>query len=228
MILPLLALLAAMQDAPATPAPPEPAPEPGIVVNGAPGCGPPFARLYVAPMGQPFRTDGFKDPEALWFAQADADHNGRLTLAEMTADADQFFAILDRDHDGEIDPQEMSIYENQMVPEIKLYQPGQYRRPQGHDAKKAAKRAARARADYEAPYGAGLYASLNIPEPVVSADLDINRGVSLSEINQVTASRFQTLDSAGAGVLTLATLPRSPAQQAIDDCRADEAKKKTR
>lgn len=224
MILPMLALLVVAQDAP----PPDPASEQAIVVNGAPGCGPPFAKLYVAPMGQPFRTDGFKDPQALWFAQADADHDGRLTLAEMTADADRFFAVLDRDHDGEIDPQEMSIYENQMVPEIKLYQPGQYRRPHGREARHDAKRAARARADYEAPYGAGLYASLNIPEPVVSADLDINRGVSLAEIDRVAASRFQTLDSAGTGVLTLATMPRSPAQEAIDDCRAAEAKKKGR
>ena len=223
----LLALLLAVQGTDATLSAATP-PNPAIVVNGAQGYGPPFAKVYIAPMGQPFRTDGFTDPAAVWFAQADADHDGRLTFAEFAADADRYFTVLDRNHDGEIDPQEMAVYENQDAPEIKLYQPGQYRHPRSGKAKKEARAAGALRADYEAPYGAGLWASLNIPEPVVSADLDLNRGVSRAELAQVASSRFQTLDSGGQGVLTLAALPRSPAQLAIDDCRALAAKKKVR
>jgi hypothetical protein len=226
MIAALIALAATMQAADQAPPPPPEAPP--IVVNGPQECGPPFAKVYIAPMGQPFRTDGFTDPAAKWFAQADADHDGKLTFAEFAADADRYFTVLDRNHDGEIDPQEMAIYENQDAPEIKLYQPGQYRRPRNSQEKKEAKAAGRQRADYQAPYGAGLWASLNIPEPVVSADLDLNRGVSRAELAQVASSRFQALDSGGQGVLSLATLPRSPAQSAIDDCRARAAKKKVR
>lgn len=218
----VLALLATLQEAP----PPAPPAQPGIVVTGAAGCGPPYARVYIAPMGQPFRTDGQSDPMKAWFDQADADHDGRLTLAEFTADSDRFFTTLDRDRSGEIDPEEMAIYENQVAPEIKLYQRGQDRRPRTGKQKREAKAAARQRADYEAPYGAGIYASLNIPEPVVSADLDLNRGVSRAELATVATRRFSLLDPAGGGYLTYGMLPRSPAQKDIDACRAEADKKK--
>lgn len=218
----VLALLATLQEAP----PPAPPAQPGIVVTGAAGCGPPYARVYIAPMGQPFRTDGQSDPMKAWFDQADADHDGRLTLAEFTADSDRFFTTLDRDRSGEIDPEEMAIYENQVAPEIKLYQRGQDRRPRTGKQKREAKAAARQRADYEAPYGAGIYASLNIPEPVVSADLDLNRGVSRAELATVATRRFSLLDPAGGGNLTYDRLPRSPAQKDIDACRAEADKKK--
>jgi hypothetical protein len=206
--------------APATP------PQPDIVVNANVGCGPRFARVYIAPMGAPFRTDGRSDPMAVWFAQADTDHDGRLTLAELQADADRFFTTLDVDRSGEIDPQEMADYENKVAPEIKLYQPDQDPHPSDRQQKHDAKHAAKRRSDYVAPYGAGLYASLNIPEPVVSADLDLNRGVSRAEIAAVAANRFPLLDAGGLGYLTYDTLAKSPAQMAIDACRAAADKKR--
>ena len=206
---------------------PETPPQPDIVVTANTGCGPPYARVYIAPMGEPFRTDGRHDPMADWFARADADHDGKVTLSEFQADSDRFFATLDRDRSGEIDPQEMAEYENRIAPEIKLYQPDQDPRPvtrqQKHDAKQAA---ARQRSDYQAPYGAGEYASLNVPEPVASADLDINRGVSRAELDTVAAQRFPELDTAHRGYLSYDTLAKSPAQMAIDACRALADKKR--
>ncbi|HEY0270516.1 MAG TPA: hypothetical protein VGC10_05965 [Sphingomonas sp.] len=201
-----------------------------IVVKAITGCGPPFARVYIAPMGEPFRTDGKSDPEAAWFARADADHDGRLTLAEFVADADRVFATLDINHDGEIDPQEVIVYERDVAPEIRLFQLDReidhdQHRPRDRAGRKAAKKAARDRYDYVAAYGAGRFASLNIPEPVVSADLDINRGVSKAEFAQVAAQRFQTLDDGNRAFLTAAGLPRSPAQQEIDACHATARKK---
>ncbi|WBO22672.1 EF-hand domain-containing protein [Sphingomonas abietis] len=211
-----LAWQAAGVQAPAEQAPVEQA----IVVNGAIGCGPPFAKTYIAPMGEPFRTDGFTDPMKLWFDRADADHDGRLTLAEMQADSDRFFATLDKDRSGEIDPDEMSYYENVVAPEIKLYQRGQDKRPHTREQKHDAKAAARRRADYEAPYGAGLWASLNIPQPIVSADFDLNRGVSRAELDQAAVNRWPLLDTAHRGYLTYDTLAKSPSQMDIDACRA--------
>ncbi len=218
MILLALALLQAV--APETP------PQPDIVVNATIGCGPPYARVYIAPMGEPIRADGRTDPMAVWFAQADADHDGRVSLAELQADADRFFTTLDRDRSGEIDPQEMADYENKVAPEIKLYQSDQDPRPRNRQQKHDAKQAAKRRSDYAAPYGAGLYASLNIPEPLVSADLNLNRGVSRAEVAQVAANRFPALDTAGRGYLTYDTLPTSPAQKEIDACRAAADKKR--
>lgn len=211
----------------AQPAPPPPVPSDDIVVQGKPygPCGPPFAPLYVAPMGEPLRTNGTSDPRAHWFAQADKDRDGRLTLAEMTADALAFVATIDKDRDGELDPQEVSDYENFVAPEIKLYQADAHffrPPPRKGKGKKAAKDEARQRAAYVVPYGAGQYASLNVPEPIASADLDIDRGVSRAEIAQVAATRFALLDTAHRGYLTLDTLPKSPAQQAIDACLAGQ------
>ena len=191
-----------------------------IVVNGAQGCGPPFAKAYIAPMGEPFRSDGFTDPMKAWFDQADADHDGKLTLAEFRADSDRFFTTLDTDKSGEIDPEEMSRYENVVAPEIKLYQRGQDKRPRTRQQKHEAKTAARRRADYEAPYGAGVWSSLNIPQPIVAADTDLNRGVSRLELDQAAVRRWPLLDTQGLGYLTYATLEKSPAQMDIDACRA--------
>lgn len=199
-------------------------PEQAIVVNGASGCGPPFARVYIAPMGEPVRTDGFTDPMRKWFDQADTDHDGKLTLAELQADSDRFFTTLDKDRSGELDPQEMSDYENIVAPEIKLYQPGQDKRPRTGQQRHAAKAAARSRANYEAPYGAGLWASLNIPEPIAAADYDLNRGISRAELAQAAVNRWPLLDRQGLGYLTYAALAKSPAQMDIDACRAAEDK----
>ena len=201
-------------------------PEQAIVVNGAPGCGPPFARVYVAPMGEPVRTDGFTDPMKTWFDRADADHDGKVTLAELQADSDRFFTTLDKDKSGELDPQEMSDYENVVAPEIKLYQPGQDKKPRTGKQRHEAKTAARSRANYEAPYGAGLWASLNIPEPIAAADYDLNRGISRAELAQAAANRWPLLDPRGLGYLTYAALPKSPAQLDIDACRLGEDKKR--
>ncbi len=220
----LLALV--MQAAPADPAAAQ-----DIVVKAATGCGPPFARVYIAPMGEPFRADGSRDPEVDWFAVADADHDGRLTPAEFTAAAARFFATLDTDHDGEIDPREVIVYERDVAPEIRLFQLDREidrdeHHPRDRAERRAARKAARDRYDYVAAYGAGRFASLNIPEPVASADLDINRGISKAEFAQVAAQRFRTLDGGGQGFLTAAGLPRSPAQQDIDACRAAAQKQR--
>ena len=219
----ILALVLALQAAPSS-VPSPSAPE--IVVNGVQGCGPPFAKTYIAPMGEPFRTDGFTDPMKAWFDRADADHDGKLTLSEMQADSDRFFTVLDKDRSGEIDPEEMSNYENVVAPEIKLYQRGQDMRARTGKQKHAAKAAARQRADYQAPYGAGLWASLNIPQPIVSADFDLNRGVSRAELRQAAANRWPLLDTANRGYLTYDTIAKSPAQMDIDACRATDDKKR--
>jgi Ca2+-binding EF-hand superfamily protein len=71
-------------------------------------------------MGEPFRPrDRGDDGLADWFAQADRNHDGRLTLDEMQSDADRFFAFLDVNHDGEIDPDDITRYEEVIAPEIR-------------------------------------------------------------------------------------------------------------
>jgi hypothetical protein len=176
-----------------------------------PPCQPKQAQIFLSPMGEPFRA-GVNDPypSALWFAQADADHDGKLTRSEMIADADRFFARLDSDHDGEITPLENRAYEDQIAPEIRS-QVGREANPL--DFSKPKKRDKRTPI---MPEGAGRWSSLPIPQPVIAADSDMNRAISRAEFRAAAAERFGRLDTAGKGYLTLAGLPKTPMQAAAD------------
>ena len=169
-------------------------------------------QLYVAPMGQPFRSPaGGLDPMGAWFAQADTNHDGKVTLPEFLADAARFHATLDRDHDGEIDPQEVGAYEINVAPEIRLYQRG---------APLETKRRKGKLVYQSDALGAGRFAQLNIPEPVSSADADYNRGISLAEFRDAAVKRFALLDAAASGALTIATLAPTPQQAQARLCAA--------
>lgn len=79
----------------------------------------PRGALFVSPAGEPFRAGpGDPYPVSVWFAGADADHDGKLTRDEFVADAARFFQRLDANHDGVIDGFEIKAYETEIVPEI--------------------------------------------------------------------------------------------------------------
>src|SRR6476469_6106246 len=76
---------------------------------------------FISPFGEPFRarkTD--QDTMADWFHQADRNGDGLLTVDEMQADAQRFFAHLDADHNGLIEPEELVQYEWEVAPEIQV------------------------------------------------------------------------------------------------------------
>jgi hypothetical protein len=170
-------------------------------------------------MGEPFRPKADNsDPEQAWFAAADTNHDGKLTLAEMGADAARFFARLDINHDGELLPEEVAAYEENIAPEVRLYQPRD-----DHDAKrdrpsegKRKKGGPAGVVNYNGAIGAGRFAFFNIPNPVASADADINRAVDRAEFLAAAAERFRLLDPNQKKALTLADLPRTPAQIAAN------------
>jgi hypothetical protein len=62
--------------------------------------------------------------------------------------------------------------------------------------------------------GAGRFSLLNIPEPVISADVNLNRGVSLQEFLDAAGQRFLLLDTAHHGRIALAELPALPQRHA--------------
>src|SRR5258708_37538204 len=75
-------------------------------------------RPFISPMGEPFAVRGQDDDTLVdWFQQADGNHDGSLSVAEMQLDADRFFALLDTNHDGEIDPDEITNYEEVIAPQ---------------------------------------------------------------------------------------------------------------
>jgi Ca2+-binding EF-hand superfamily protein len=177
---------------------------------------------FISPMGEPFRPHGATDDTlADWFHQADRNHDGFLTLDEMLADADRFFATLDTDHNGEIDPDELAHYEWEVAPDIQVM--SKTRRAAGQpvpsvkpdeadeDRKRGHDRQRGREMDSSlgmggALQGAARYSLLNIPEPVAAADTDFNRGVSREEFRQAALARFQLLDGGHQGRLTLAQL----------------------
>jgi hypothetical protein len=188
--------------------------------------------LFLSPMGEPFRPKGdVDDAVKRWFDAAYRDHDGKLTIGEMMLDADRFFVTLDKDGNGELLPDEVYAYEQDVAPEIRLYQRRAERDP---DAK-----GDRAEEDRPPPkprkgqpagggvIGAGRYGFLNIPNPVASADDDINRAVSAKEFRAAAAERFRGLDPGQTKALTLAALPKTPAQVAANAaCLARVAEQK--
>lgn len=164
-----------------------------VVVTGRPWA------PFISPMGEPFRAHRSTDDTlAIWFAQADRNHDGILTVDEMQADADRFFAVIDTDHDGEIDPDELVHYEWEVAPEIQVN--SRTRRQPGENAELTRHRKP------DGLQGAARYSLLNIPEPVAAADADFNRGISLSEFRQAAVARFQLLDAAHQGRIGLTQL----------------------
>src|SRR5437764_15436186 len=76
---------------------------------------------FISPMGEPFRAHSPTDDTlADWFAKADRDRDGFLTVDEMQADAERFYAALDADHNGDIDPDELASYEYEIAPDIQV------------------------------------------------------------------------------------------------------------
>lgn len=166
---------------------------------------PPGGSLFLSPMGEPFRGG---QPVDQWFAAADRDGDGALTPAELRADAARFFTALDSDGDGEIEPAEMARYENEVAPEVQV---GLQMRGAGiGEWRGAGSRRRRVPVYDEGIEGAGRYAFLNIPQPVMAADSDMNRGVSRGEFEQAADQRLAMLDSDRDGRLARSELPPLP------------------
>lgn len=171
---------------------------------------PPRMQLFISPSGQPFRAAMDQPyPVAAWFAAADADHDGKLTRAEFRADADAWFGKLDRDHDGQISMPEVTVWENETVPEMT-------RTTLGGFGDGRAGPLSRNKVDTRAQ-GAAAYSLVNEPHPIRGADADFSMNVSKAEWRAAADRRFDLLDVAKLGYLTLETLPRTPMQILMGD-----------
>lgn len=166
----------------------------------------PPAGPFLSPMGEPFRSNA--DNIGAWFALADKDRDGALIVEEMKHDAARFFALLDSDGNGELGPAEIARYENQIAPEVQV---GLQMRGAGvGDWRGQGSRRRRVPVYDEGVEGAGRYAFLKIPQPVIAADLDMNRGVSRDEFERAAGERFGLLDRDADGRLSRAELPPLP------------------
>jgi Ca2+-binding EF-hand superfamily protein len=117
-----------------------------------------------------------------------------------------WFRQADRNHDGSVTADEMTADAQRFFGVLDMDHDGEI----GPDEITHYEEAMEARS--------GRYSLLNIPEPVVSADADFNRGVSADEFRATALKRFQRLDVNGAGRLTL------PELQGIREAAAAQAK----
>jgi hypothetical protein len=193
----------------------------GALSAGVGAAAPREARptLFLSPAGEPFHADAGKPyPVSDWFAQADTDHDGKLTRDEFRADFSRFFKLLDQNHDGVIDGLELQRYEQQVAPEVlpRLAQvqggfPGE--RSEAGEKRLAEPPHKRGGPDYD---GAPAYSLLNVSEPVASADDNFDGKITLEAFLRAADRRFDQLDKAKNGHLTLDTLPQTPEQVAVE------------
>ena len=167
--------------------------------------------LFVAPSCKPYRGQpGDPYPVAAWFAEADANHDGRLDRAEYTANFIAYFDVLDSDHDGEIAPAEIRHFESDILPEVQMASPegsfGASEQSSSDDGSSPPTPPERAR-------GASFFGFFGAPEPLIVMDVNFDRGISRAEFAAAAAKSFRQLDGASLGYLTLATLPRTAAQR---------------
>jgi hypothetical protein len=181
-------------------------------------------RVFISPSGEPFRS-GAADtrPSDVWFARADANHDGVLTQAELEADAVAFFKTIDANHDGVVDGFEVSDYEQKIAPEIlpriarltaRDIPPLPARRSDGQPQTDQER--------FELPIpglrrrpqpgGAMALGLTREPEPVAAADTDFDGKVSRAEMLAAARRHFATLDLDHDGRIPRTELPSTPAE----------------
>jgi hypothetical protein len=188
-----------------------------IPVRRVPVVGQATANVFISPSGEPFRAPLDQPyPIGVWFARVDADHDGAITPAEFDADAKAFFDRLDADHDGIIDGFEIADYENKVAPEIQPslggFAENESPPTRASEATPHVTPASSKKSKKPPAKGAAVFDLLLDPEPVASADTDLDGKVSLKEAMTAAGRRFKRLDTNHDGRLTLEELPQTPAQ----------------
>lgn len=168
--------------------------------------------IYISPSGEPFSAAMSKPyPIVDWFKRVDANGDGKIDRAEFLADAEQFFKKLDRNGDGVISSEEVYIYEHYIVPEILS---GDLQASPGEPVENPDGTTTRPPAQLTNE-GAAVFGLFNDPEPVMSADRNFDQRITHKEFIDQAGRHFDRLDAKGQGFLTLADLPRTPAEAVV-------------
>jgi Ca2+-binding EF-hand superfamily protein len=164
-------------------------------------------KLFLSPCGEPFRQ-GPDDPDPLkaWFDQADTDHDGSIDRAEFRADAVRFFKKLDENGDGVIDGFEAADYESKIAPELGEWAEGRFPGEFGAGPHRRPGRSGAAKRGATRGAARGIAQLIDEPEPVTGADFNLDSRITLAEWIRAADQRFDILDSAKTGRLTLDAL----------------------
>jgi len=197
-----LALLAACSE-------PEGPPRPTFSLNGEP----------LVPPQWPQKCEDAID---MWFDRLDAGHTGGVTLAELTADAERQYKLMDLRHDGKVTAEELSKYRLKIMGGhyLSVSTPGQrvgLGRGSDDDARPGDRldepadddRPHKRHGDDDRPVDA--YAALvsDQPDPVMSADNDLDGSVTWDEFRALVAQDFAEFDKDHTGVITKSEVERT-------------------
>jgi hypothetical protein len=201
---------------------------------------PNLPNTFFSPAGKPFRAPaGDPYPVVDWFKEADKNGDGKIDHAEFLADAEAFFNLLDINKDGYLSRYEIAIYEQKIAPEILVGTAHIGLGPGGDGTGRGGARLLLAQGGVQRPgpidpggdnqevpsgkppvldesgQGASPYGFFEEPEPVMSADLNVLKTADM---------HFDALDQKKLGYLTLATLPKTPIQRALEHARKGRKK----
>lgn len=200
---------------------------------------PPATRpaIFISPFGEPFISEaGQPYPVAAWFAGADSDHDGHLTAEEFSADGHRWFGKLDQNGDQIIDPNEIAAYERLI--DASFLRVGTLSGPAGRgggwgggrrggggrpmglgegsgqeeEPSQIQPREPRVTAAAESSERMARAGLLSVPQPVRSADRNMDQKITLQEWTATSDRWFSLLDTNHQGFLTLDTLPKTALQ----------------
>jgi hypothetical protein len=143
-----------------------------------------------SPNGEPLvaASDGSGTPScapalAQWFDVADLNHDGSVDQAEFMADAARWFAVMDANHDGAVTPDELTQLRLKLMPPVIL--PGRTLRERDDEIR-------RARSGWFG--GRPRRGPNDRPDPVMSADVNLDNRVTWDEFQAQATRIFGALD----------------------------------
>jgi hypothetical protein len=192
----LLALLAACSSEPKGP------PRPTFSPNGE-------------PLVPPQWPEKCEDAIDLWFDRLDTGHTGGISLAQLMADAERQYRLMDLRHDGKVTAEELSKYRLRMMGGhyLSVSTPGEqarFGRGSDDEARPGDRldepvdddRPRKRHGEDDRPVDA--YAALvsDQPDPVMSADADLDGSVTWEEFRTSVSQNFAEFDHDHTGVIT--------------------------
>ncbi|MFV3074114.1 EF-hand domain-containing protein [Niveispirillum fermenti] len=156
----------------------------------------------VSPLGEPLGPPGadpapYRQAMREWFARTDKDGDGKLSLAEIQAEADRVFPLYDLNGDGQITSAELTSYRVSTPFHALPADTGRRLRPGRIDMTPDEAASLTREGKGRPQYRMGI-------DPVMAADTNADFRVTREELRAEAARRLSMMDRNDDGAITLA------------------------